>query len=75
MRLLGLNEQQTKELIDQMEAEINSIDTNIFNMAWHMRGGITYDQLLMLSFKQLESINKIIGEHMEVTGKSNLPFF
>jgi len=40
-----------------------------------MRGGITYDEAMALSFNEREIINKIIKSNIETTQKSGLPFF
>jgi hypothetical protein len=40
-----------------------------------MRGGITYDESMALSFQERELINEIVKNNMDVTQKSGLPFF
>ena len=44
-------------------------------MCWHMRGGLTYDEAIMLSEVERDIIAKMIKEHMETTKKSGLPYF
>lgn len=44
-------------------------------MCWYMRGGITYDEAVMLSFQEREIINTIIKSNLEITQKSGTPFF
>jgi hypothetical protein len=44
-------------------------------MAWHMRGGASYVDILNMSTEERKEINNIIEEHMEVTKKSQLPYF
>lgn len=44
-------------------------------MAWYMRGGISYNDVLNLSVTERKSISKLIEENMETTKKSGLPFF
>jgi len=44
-------------------------------MSWHMRGGASYEDILNMSTFERDQINKIIEEHMEVTKKSQLPYF
>ena len=44
-------------------------------MAWYMRGGLSYDQLLQLSISERKLIGQIIKDNMETTKKSGLPFF
>jgi glucosamine 6-phosphate synthetase-like amidotransferase/phosphosugar isomerase protein len=40
-----------------------------------MRGGITYDDAMLLSQTDRELIAKLIEDNMETTKKSGLPFF
>jgi len=40
-----------------------------------MRGGISYDDAIMLSQVERDIIAKLIKENMETTKKSGLPFF
>lgn len=44
-------------------------------MAWHMRGGASYTDILNMSYEERKQINKLIEEHMETTKKTQLPFF
>ena len=40
-----------------------------------MRGGLTYEQAMQMSFAERELIGGIIKENLETTKKSGLPFF
>jgi hypothetical protein len=44
-------------------------------MAWHMRGGASYEDVLNMSVSERKEINKLIESNLEVTKKSNLPYF
>lgn len=44
-------------------------------MAWHMRGGATYEDILNMSVTERIEINKMIERNMEVTKKTQLPYF
>ena len=58
-----------------MEKETASIRQEALQMAWYMRGGLTYDQALQLSVGERKLINDIIKSNLETTKKSGLPFF
>jgi hypothetical protein len=58
-----------------MEKETLDIRQEALQMAWHMRGGIGYDQALQLSVSERKIISNMIKEHLETTKKSGLPFF
>jgi hypothetical protein len=40
-----------------------------------MRGGLSYDDAMALSFQEREIINDIVKSNIDVTQKSGLPFF
>jgi len=44
-------------------------------MCWYMRGGLSYDDSMMLSQTERELINTLIKDNLETTKKSKLPFF
>ena len=75
MRLLHLEHEGVKKLIDNMEEECTGIKKNALSMSWYMRGGVTYEDILNMSSEEREEIKKIIDNNMEVTKKSQLPFF
>lgn len=58
-----------------MEQEAKSIREESFKLAWHMRGGITYEQVLQLSSSERAMIADLAKENLETTKKTNLPFF
>jgi hypothetical protein len=58
-----------------MEAESIAIKNNAIKMAWHMRGGASYEDILNMSTEERNSISKLIEENFETTKKSGLPFF
>ena len=58
-----------------MEKESNGNRQEALKLAWYMRGGITYDQVLQLSWNERQMINDIVKENLETTKKSGLPFF
>lgn len=44
-------------------------------MAWHMRGGATYEDILNMSVSERNSIQELIEYNMDVTKKNQIPFF
>lgn len=44
-------------------------------MAWYMRGGASYEDILNMSVTERNAINEIIENNLEVTKKSQMPFF
>lgn len=75
MKLLHLDHEGVKKLIDDMESECSSIKNNALSMSWYMRGGVTYEDILNMSNEEREEIKKIIDSNLDITKKSQLPFF
>lgn len=44
-------------------------------MSWHMRGGASYEDILNMSVMERIEINNLIERNMEVTKKTQLPYF
>jgi hypothetical protein len=75
MRLLHLDHEGVSKLIDDMELECAAIKKNALSMSWYMRGGVTYEDVLNMSSEEREEIKKIIDSNLDITKKSQLPFF
>jgi len=58
-----------------MEEEVGGIKKSALSMAWHLRGGASYTDILNMSINERKAINEIIEEHMETVKKTNLPYF
>jgi len=70
-----LSSDQITDLVEGMEKDANDIKAQSLKLAWYMRGGITYDQVLQLSPTERQMISELAKENMETTKKSGLPFF
>ena len=60
---------------DQLERQSKALKEEILRLCWYMRGGITYDEAIMLSYTDREIINKIVKDNLETAKKSGMPFF
>jgi hypothetical protein len=58
-----------------MESETISIKENSIRMAWSMRGGASYEDILNMSSDERKAISKLIEDNIETTKKSGLPYF
>ena len=61
--------------LERFDKEVKALKDEVLRMCWYMRGGITYDQVLQLSWNERQMINDIVKENLETTKKSGLPFF
>ena len=58
-----------------MESENNAIKEHAIRMAWYMRGGASYEDILNMSSEERKAISKLIEENLDTTKKSGMPFF
>jgi hypothetical protein len=58
-----------------METECTVIKKNALKFSWYMRGGVSYEDVLNMSPQERASLNEIIEENLEITKKSQMPFF
>jgi hypothetical protein len=61
--------------VEKMEKEAKQIKNEMFRICWSMRGGITLDQAMQLSYQDRENIAELIKDNLETTKKSGLPYF
>ena len=58
-----------------MDKESRAIKDEAIRMMWWMRGGLSYEDSLMLTNTEKEIINELIKDNMKSTKDSGLPFF
>lgn len=75
MRLLRLSPEGVMKLIEDMEKDCTEIKKNALTLTWYMRGGVQYEDVLNMSTEERKIINELIESNLEVTKKSQLPFF
>ena len=75
MRLLFLAPEEIKQMIDDLDRDCDTIKKGAMKMAWYMRGGASYEDILNMSINERQSITKIIEDNLETTKNTKLPFF
>ena len=58
-----------------MEKECNELKKNALKFSWYMRGGASYEDVLNMSPQERTALGEIIEDNLEITKKSQLPFF
>lgn len=58
-----------------MENESILIKKGAIKLAWYMRGGVSYEDVLNMSLMEREEIAKLIEENIDTTKKTGLSFF
>ena len=75
MRLLTLTLEEIQEVTEQMERESKALKTELYKMAWYMRGALSIEEAYNLDPTDRDIIAGIIKENLEITKESKLPFF
>lgn len=55
--------------------QVKRLKADALKMCWYMRGGLSYDESMLLNQSEREIISDIIKENLEVTNKNGIPFF
>lgn len=72
---MTMSRDEIVDLIDEMESQVKSLRNTALKIAWNMRGGVSYEEAILMSSSEREMIIKLINENMEITKKSGLPYF
>jgi mannose/fructose/N-acetylgalactosamine-specific phosphotransferase system component IIB len=73
--LLNKKPEEVKKQIEQMDEDTHAIKRIALQLAWYMRGSVSYTDILNMSDKEREAINKLVESNLEITKKTELPFF
>ena len=72
---MNLDNDEIVSLLDQYDKDSKAYRAEALRMCWFMRGGLSYEDAMLLNDQERTIINKIINDNMETTKKSGLPFF
>ena len=72
---MSLTNEEIAKYLEGLDKEAKALKTEALKLSWHMRGGLAYDQAMMLSDSERKIISKMIEENYEITKKTNLPHF
>ena len=72
---MTLTNEEIVEWLGQLDKDSKAIKKDLLTLCWFMRGSISYDDAMMLSYQDREIIGDIIKQNMETTKESGLPFF
>ena len=75
IRLLSLGPEGIQKLIENYEKEVGNIKKSAISYAWYLRGGISYEDVLNMSYEERNYLSDLVENNLEITKKSNLPFF
>ena len=63
------------DFLESYERQSRAIKDDALRLVWWMRGGLSYEDAMMLSQEEKILINELVKENMETTKKSGMPFF
>lgn len=69
------DDQDVVNLLGKLDRESKALKHEALKFSWYMRGGLSYDDAMMLSYDERKIISEIIKENLETTKESGLPFF
>lgn len=75
MRLLTMSTEDMIAYFERLEAQSKAIKEEVLRLCWYMRGGLDYNDAMLLSLDERKIIGKIVKDNLETAKKSGLPFF
>lgn len=75
MTLLRLDPEDIEKLLEGYEKIVDDIKKSAMTMAWYMRGGLTYEDILNMSSTERDFLKQLIDSNLETTKKTGMPFF
>jgi hypothetical protein len=73
-KILTLPLPEILQLSQQFDKDAKAIKKDCLKLCWYMRG-LSYAEVMNMSWEEREIIGEIIKENLETTKKSGLPFF
>jgi hypothetical protein len=69
-----MTDSEIEEYLVRLDNEVLSFKDRLFNISWHMRGGVTMHELLHIySEDDLEILDNIIKQHINLTKEIQMP--
>lgn len=72
---MSLENEEVVKMLGDYDKDTKALKRSILKMCWYMRGSLSYDEGMTLSYADREIINEIIKENLDATKESGLPFF
>lgn len=61
--------------LKDFESQAKNLKLEIMKVCWFLRGGMSWNEALILSPDEREIVSQLVKENMETTKKSGQPFF
>ena len=61
--------------LKDFDSQVKNLKLELMKLCWFMRGGMSWNEALVLSPDEREIVSQLVKENMETTKKSGQPFF
>jgi len=61
--------------LKDFDSQVKNLKLELMKVCWFMRGGMSWNESLILSPDEREIVSQLVKENMETTKKSGQPFF
>jgi len=73
-KILNLSLPEILQESAKLDKEARALKKDCLKLSWYMRG-LSYAEVMNMSYEERELVGEIIKENLETTKKSGLPFF
>jgi len=70
---LALDNESIIKLLQDFDNESKALEKDLLETTWYMRGGISYNEAMMLSPSERKQIHAIIKQNIKNTETTKLP--
>lgn len=70
-----MSESDMLDYFDTLDKQSKALKEEILKLCWYMRGSLSYDEGMHLSYEDRALMSKLIKDNLETTKKSGMPFF
>ena len=70
-----MSSEDMMEYFTQLDNQVKALKHEVLKLCWFMRGAISFDEGMLLSLDDRNSIAKLVNDNLETTKKSGLPYF
>jgi len=61
--------------LKDFDSQVKNLKLEIMKICWFLRGGMSWNEALVLSPEERAIVSQLVKENMETTKKSGQPFF
>ena len=61
--------------LKDFDSQVKNLKLELMKVCWFMRGGMSWNEALVLSPSEREIVSQLVKENMDTTKKSGHPFF